>query len=230
MTDRGLFITFEGGEGCGKTTQATRLADLLLQHGTAVTLTREPGGTALGTALRRLLLDESADEVAQRPGPRTEALMFAADRAEHVRNIITPALDRGDVVISDRYLDSSIVYQGHAGGLLPEHVEHLSMWACNGTLPDLTVLLDMPVDLAQARLRTRGETNAIDHAPTEFHEAVRQGFLTQAARYPDRYLVLDASLTPRALLVTIAGRVGELIYADRARTMSYTGVPEGASA
>lgn len=230
LPDRGLFITFEGGEGCGKTTQARLLADLLRHHGTAVTLTREPGGTQLGKALRRLLLAESAGEVARWPGPRAEALMFAADRAEHVHAVIAPALDRGEVVISDRYFDSSIVYQGHAGKLQPTHIEQLSMWAANAVVPHLTILLDMPVDQAQARLRTRADTNTIDHAPTEFHEKVRQGFLTEATACKDRYMVLDASRPSRSLAIDIAARVGEMIYAGRARMAAYGGSTEGVPA
>lgn len=178
----GLFVVFEGGDGVGKTTQLKRLAEAMHTAGREVVLTREPGGTQLGLQLRQLIMH--GDHVA----PRAEALMYAADRAHHVETVVTPALERGAVVLQDRYIDSSIVYQGGARGLGPE-VERISRWATNGLLPDMTIVLDMaPDESRMARDLDRVERETVEHA-----QKIRQGFLALAQRDPARYAVVDAA-------------------------------------
>ncbi len=202
----GLFVVFEGGDGAGKTTQVQRLSDALQARGDEVVLTHEPGGTALGRSIRQVLLH--GDAVA----PRAEALLFAADRAHHVATVVRPALDRGAVVIQDRYLDSSVAYQGSGRELDPEDVRGLSVWATEGLLPDLTVLLD--VDPAVGRERRGGRSDTEDRLEREaddFHTRVRDRFLALADAAPERYLVLDAAGDRDE----IAGRVRDAV--DRLR-------------
>lgn len=187
----GLFVSFEGGDGAGKSTQLRLLGGALEALGREVVLTREPGGTDLGAAIRQVLLH--GDHVA----PRAEALLFAADRAHHVATVIEPALERGADVLTDRYLDSSIAYQGVARALSHDDVRDLSLWATQGLLPDLTVLLDVTAD--QGRARRGGVHDRLEREDDTFHEAVRQGFLRLAAQAPDRYLVLDACADPAHL-------------------------------
>lgn len=182
----GLFVVFEGGDGAGKSTQCHRLAEALRARGQEVVLTREPGGTPLGEAVRRVLLGAGSEGMA----PRTEALLFAAARAEHAAALIRPALSRGATVVSDRYLDSSVAYQGGARGLGADRVAELSRWATEGLLPDLTVLLD--VDPATGLARA-GEVNRMEAEPAAFHARVRATFLERARASPRRYLVLPAA-------------------------------------
>lgn len=186
-TGRGLFIAFEGGEGGGKSTQSSRLAQRLRDIGHKVTLTREPGGTTLGGQLRELLLHgEHVD-------PRAEALMFAADRAQHCATLIEPALADGHAVITDRFMDSSIAYQ-HAGrGLAVGTIRSLSMFASDQLVPDLTIVLDVDPSTAAARKAT-DRPDRMESAGEAFHAAVRACFLDLAASEPDRYLVLDAGM------------------------------------
>jgi dTMP kinase len=185
-TGPGLFICFEGGDGAGKSTQVGLLTEALERLGREVVVTRQPGGTALGTELRRLVLH--GDHVA----PRAEALLFAADKAQHVEELIAPALAAGKVVITDRYTDSSIAYQGAGRSLGAEEVRALQHWAVSGVLPDLTIVLDVSPEVGRAR---RGEVHDRLEAEADgFHAAVRQGFLDLAALEPGRYLVLDAGL------------------------------------
>lgn len=202
----GLFVSFEGGDGAGKSTQLRLLGGALEALGREVVLTREPGGTALGAAIRQVLLH--GDHVA----PRAEALLFAADRAHHVATVIQPALERGEDVLTDRYLDSSIAYQGVARALRHDDVRDLSLWATQGLLPDLTVLLDVSAE--QGRARRGGVHDRLEREDDSFHEAVRQGFLRLAAQDPDRYLVLDASTDPahlhRAVCRELASRRPDL--------------------
>ena len=179
----GLFISFEGGDGVGKTTQIRILADLLTAADVDHILTREPGGTELGVEIRRLLLH--GGHVA----PRAEALLYAADKAQHLHQVVRPALDRGAVVICDRYLDSMLAYQGAGRVLDVEDVAAIGAWATGGLVPDLTVLLDM--DPARAVGVKRGK-DRLEQAGDGFHARVRQGFLDLAARAPERYLVLPA--------------------------------------
>lgn len=180
----GSFIVLEGGEGSGKSTQAALLADAL-----GAVLTREPGGTRLGAALRDLLLEDAGGA----PSDRTEALLMAADRAQHVAELIRPALSDGRHVVCDRYLGSSVAYQGHGRGLDPGWVEQLSRWAVDDLLPDLVVLLDLDEEVASAR--TGRPRDRIEAAGSAFHRRVRSGFLTQAEADPDRWVVLDGSGT-----------------------------------
>ena len=203
----GLFITFEGGDGAGKTTQARLLEEWLTGAGRTVLRTREPGGTEVGMLIRDIVLHHRG-EVA----PRAEALLYAADRAHHVETVVRPALERGDVVIQDRYLDSSIAYQGAGRVLGRDEVRDLSLWATAGLLPHLTVLLDL--DPASARARLDADDKPFDRLESEreaFHVRVRDEFLALAAAEPDRFLVLDAALPPAALAVAVRDRVAELL-------------------
>lgn len=181
----GVFVVFEGGDGAGKSTQCRLLADDLRAGGLEVVQTREPGGTPTGEAIRDVLLGADSEGMAA----RTEALLFAAARAEHAAAVIRPALARGAVVISDRYLDSSVAYQGAARGLGEAAVAELSSWATDGLTPDLTIVLD--VDPAVGVRRAAG-ANRMEAEPGEFHAAVRASFLQRAAAEPRRYLVLAA--------------------------------------
>lgn len=199
----GLFVAFEGGEGAGKSTQIEFLAAALTAAGQSVAVTREPGGTALGIELRRLLL--------QRPmglGSYTEAALFAADRAHHVETVIRPALAAGKIVLCDRYIDSSIAYQGAALGLGTSAVTWLSGWVTQQLLPDLTVLLDIDPKVGLNRAAGNGPGDAIEARTLEFHEKVRDAFLARA-RVGDgtTYLVLDAAGEPYELADTIDAAV-----------------------
>lgn len=200
----GIFIAFEGGEGSGKSTQATRLRDWFKERDFDVLLTREPGGTDLGIQLRRVLLDKGTGAVA----PRAEALMYAADRAEHVHAVVRPALNRGSIVISDRYVDSSIAYQGSGRTLPSEDVLRISRWATEGLIPDLTILLDIPSAIGLARC---GILDRLESEPLEFHERVRRAFLQLATVEPDRYIVVDATGTPDEVAQVIHSRFEELL-------------------
>ncbi|MFC2802116.1 MAG: dTMP kinase [Peptidiphaga sp.] len=201
MPDMGLFVTFEGGDGAGKTTQVRLLAEWLRERGHGVVETREPGGTELGCHIRRLLLH--GGEVS----PRAEALLYAADRAHDVATVIRPALDRGDVVVADRYVDSSVAYQGAARSLGNDEVRELSMWATESLIPDLTVFLDLPTGDIAGRLG--GTADRIEAAGPEFHEAVRREYRAFAEAEPERWLVVDA----RKGIDEIAGIVRERVAA-----------------
>jgi dTMP kinase len=201
----GLFIALEGGEGAGKTTQARMLAIWLREQGFDVVTTREPGATKVGMRLRALLLDTAHAGMS----PRAEALMYAADRAEHVASVISPALARGAVVITDRYTDSSLAYQGAARGLRNEDVAWLSRWATGGLTPDLTIVLDLP---PQAGLgRRESSADRLEAEPSEFHERVRAGFLALAREEPERYLVLDATRPAAELTAEIEDRIRDML-------------------
>ena len=196
----GLFVVLEGGEGAGKSTQATLLASRLEALGREVVVTREPGATPVGARIRALLLDPATSL-----SPRAEAMLYAADRAQHVATVIRPALARGAVVISDRFVDSSLAYQG-AGRELPlREVAQLSQWATEGLRPDLTVVLD--IDPAVGLVRATGDPDRIEQESLSFHRAVRQGFLDLAAADPDRYLVVSAALAPEQVHALIAAAV-----------------------
>lgn len=201
---RGTFIAFEGGEGAGKSTQSTALADHLAGRGHAVTRTREPGGTPAAEAIRAVLLDPANTGL----DDRAEALLFAAARGEHAARVIRPALERGDVVVCDRFMDSSVAYQGIARGLGRERVADLSLWATGGLRPDLAVLLDVDPSLGLARLEG---PDRLEAEPVEWHQRVREGFLAIAADDPEHYLVLDGSRPAEDLAIEIAARVDELL-------------------
>ncbi len=186
----GLFVTFEGGDGAGKTTQASMLEDWLGSRGHTVVRTREPGGTEVGVRIRDIVLHHRGHIAA-----RAEALLYAADRAHHIETVVQPAIARGDVVIQDRYLDSSVAYQGAGRVLDADDIRTLSLWATGGLLPDLTVLLDL--DPAAARRRLDADDKPFDRLEaekSEFHARVRAGFLALAVAEPRRFLVLDATL------------------------------------
>ena len=196
----GYFVAFEGGEGAGKSTQEGLLAAALQQRGHAVVRTREPGGTPAGEAIRHVLLSPDFEGL----DARAEALLFAAARGEHVARIIRPALERGDVVICDRYIDSSVAYQGFGRELGPKRVRDLSLWATHDLLPDLTVVLDVDPQVGLARF---AERDRLEAEPMEYHQAVRAAFLALAEQEPDRYLVVDARADKEQIAATILERV-----------------------
>ena len=198
------FIVFEGGEGAGKSTQSRALADYLEARGHRVRRTREPGGTPAAEAIRAVLLDPANTGL----DDRAEALLFAAARGDHAARVIRPALAAGDIVISDRYLDSSVAYQGVARDLGAERVADLSLWATGGLVPDLTIVLD--VDPAVGLARVVGP-DRLESEPVEWHRRVRQAFLDIAAAAPDRYLVLDGTRPVEDLAVEIATVVSDLV-------------------
>lgn len=203
MSSPGTFISFEGGDGVGKSTQLRLLAQWLADGGHEVVTTREPGGTPLGVALREAVMH--GDHVA----PRAEALIYAADRAHHVATVVRPALERGAVVLTDRYLDSSVAYQGTGRDLGADEVERLSLWAVEGLLPDLTVLLDL--DPAVGLSRLTGDPDRLERAGAEFHARTRQAFLDRAAAQPGRWLVVDASQPVDAIGDLVRSRVAQLL-------------------
>lgn len=203
----GLFITLEGGDGAGKTTQAELLQAWLVDSGYTVVRTREPGGTETGRAIRNLLLHTDVEI-----DPKAEALLYAADRAQHITEVVRPAIERGDVIVQDRYIDSSIAYQG-AGRVLHEaDITHLSQWATDDLWPDLTILLDLPVEESVLRREERGGTaDRLEREAIEFHTAVRNGFLELAAKHSERFLVLNAKESIERLHEQIRERVTDLL-------------------
>ncbi len=202
----GIFITFEGGDGAGKTTQSELLASWLAARGLEVVRTREPGGTPLGVSVRELLLHgEHVDQ-------RAEALLYAADRAQHIAEVVRPAIARGAVVVQDRYIDSSLAYQGAGRPLPPQEVRSLNEWATEGLWPRLTVLLDVTPELAASRRQAAGQqADRLEREAEEFHARVRERFLDLAAAEPDRFLVLDASLPVEELHTAIVARVAPML-------------------
>jgi len=203
MSIEGVFISFEGGEGSGKSTQTKLLKEWLEKNGEAVLLTREPGGTPLGNQLREILLDNKTGLIS----PRAEALMYAADRANHVFAKIRPALDKGEIVITDRYFDSSVAYQGAGRVLLPAEVARISRWATESLTPTLTIILDLPAEIGLARLDS---TDRLESEPLAFHERVRQEYLNLANTDPERFMIVDASLAIEQIHEIIIERVGSL--------------------
>ncbi|MGF6834478.1 dTMP kinase [Paenarthrobacter sp. TE4293] len=204
----GLFIAFEGGDGAGKSTQAARLSDALESRGLSVLRTREPGGTPIGEKLRSLVLDHGHGTI----DARTEALMFAAARAAHASQVIRPALAEGTVVITDRYIDSSVAYQGAGRGLGADGVLTLNHWATEGLRPDLTVLLDVdPSDGRQRRTAGDATEDRLESEPDSFHSAIRHAFLELAEAAPSSYLVLPANADIEALAAQILERVESLL-------------------
>ncbi|CAB4607971.1 unannotated protein [freshwater metagenome] len=200
---KGVFIAFEGGEGSGKSTQSKLLKDWLEEEGEEVVLSREPGGTEMGKDLRRILLDHSTGEIS----PRAEALLYAADRAHHVYSKIRPALERGEVVITDRYFDSSIAYQGAGRVLVSGEVARISRWATESLFPTLTILIDLPAEIGLGRLKSK---DRLEVEPLDFHERIRQEYLQLALLDPERYLVVDGRQTVEEIHQEIITRVGEI--------------------
>lgn len=202
----GVFIAFEGGEGSGKSTQTRALKSWFEEQGRTVVLTREPGGTELGRQLRHILLDLESADIAL----KTEALLFAADRAEHMATVIHPALSRGEVVISDRYVDSFLAYELGGRELSGENILPISRWATDSLTPDLTILLDIS---PQVGLSRRGALDRMESQAIDFHERVRVTFLDLASQAPERYLVADAEQTSEAISTIIKTRCA--VFHDR---------------
>jgi dTMP kinase len=199
----GIFIAFEGGEGIGKSTQSKLLKEWLEQEGESVVLSREPGGTDLGVEIRKILLSHSTGEIS----PRAEALLYAADRAHHVFSVIRPALANGQVVISDRYFDSSIAYQGAGRVLEPGEVARISRWATESLFPTLTIIIDLPAEIGLGRLKSK---DRLESQPIAFHERVRQEFLQLAALDPERYLIVNGNQTIDDIHTAIISRVSKI--------------------
>ena len=200
----GLFITFEGGDGSGKSTQSGILVDWLEQQGRTVVVSREPGGTDLGLELREMVLHRRGEI-----SPRAEALIYAADRAHNIATKVRPALERGDIVVQDRYLDSSVAYQGAGRVLGADEVREVSLWATESLLPDLTILLDLHE--GADRLADRTKYDRLEAAGDDFHARVREAYLDLAAAEPERFLVLDAREKVETIAAAIRDRVAGLI-------------------
>lgn len=213
MRERGLFIVFEGGDGVGKTTQQALLAEKLRAGGHEVVLTREPGDSRAGAVIRQLLLDPATGDL----DPRAEALLYAADKAQHLAEVVRPALERGAMVVCDRYIDSMLAYQGAGRVLDPAEVAALAAWATRGLRPDLTVLLDLDPALAVGQMV---EKDRLESAGEDFHRRVRRGFLDLAEAAPDRYLVLPAREDREVNAARVFAEVG-------ARTTAGTSGPSG---
>ncbi|WP_439650291.1 dTMP kinase [Glycomyces amatae] len=203
----GFFVVFEGGEGAGKSTQSVKLAAWLKLRGYEAVLTREPGATDIGMRIRSLLLDSSSGDAA--PAPRAEALLFAADRAQHVEKVVRPALERGAVVVSDRYIDSSIAYQGSGRDLGKDEVAWVSSWATGGLKPDLTVLLDVEPQAGLHRAKAGGDGDRLEQEELDYHERVRETFLQLAGDDPHRYLVVPAGGSADEIAATVRDAVAE---------------------
>ena len=200
---KGIFIAFEGGEGIGKSTQSQLLKQWLEQEGESVVLSREPGGTDLGKEIRHILLSHHTGEIS----PRAEALLYAADRAHHVFSVIRPALANGDVVISDRYFDSSIAYQGAGRVLEPGEVARISRWATESLFPTLTIIIDLPAEIGLGRLKSK---DRLESQPIDFHERVRQEFLQLALLDPERYYIVNGDQSIDDIHTAIISRVSEI--------------------
>ncbi len=208
MAGRGLFITFEGIDGCGKTTQMRRLAERLRAAGSNVVESAEPGGTPIGIQIRRILLDASNQELC----PTAELLLYFACRAQNVEESIAPALARGSIVLSDRFTDSTVVYQGCGRGLGIETVMTLDRIACRGVVPDLTILIDIDLEASLERAyarnaETRHSETRMDEQSVDFHRQVREAYLALAAREPERFRIVDG----RADMDTLAERIWEVV-------------------
>lgn len=205
---RGKFITLEGGEAAGKSTQAKRLAERLERTGVAVVVTREPGGTSVGEDVRELIMKDRPTD------PMTELLLFAAARAEHVTSVIRPALDEGTWVISDRFIDSTRVYQGKLYGLEPEFIAQLERYTVAPDYPDLTLILDLPASAAIERAQLRGTLSRYDAERIETHETLRKGFLEIATEEPKRCVLIDASLSVSSVETAVWQAVSAHLLAE----------------
>ena len=203
----GIFITFEGGDGSGKSTQVAFLTDWLVAEGRTVVHSREPGGTELGEELREIILHRRGYIAA-----RAEALLYAADRAHNIATKVRPAIARGDIVIQDRYFDSSIAYQGAGRVLDGTEIRNLSLWATEGLIPDLTVLLDLDAHVGRERLtEANGAYDRLEAEKHDFHERVRHSYLALAEAEPERFLVLDATGSIETIAIAIKERVASLL-------------------
>ena len=207
----GLFLSLDGPDGGGKTTQAARLVQWLRDRGESVVACRDPGGTDLGDRVRGLVLDRNAIRIDM----HAEMLLYMASRAQLVREVIRPALDAGTIVVSDRFLLANVVYQGHAGGLAVEDVWNVGRVATDGLLPDLTLLLDVPREVANNRIGP--PRDRMEDRSASYRDAVRQGFLTAAAHYPAAITIIDATSEPDVVASRIQGEVADVL-ASRSRT------------
>ncbi|RFA15184.1 dTMP kinase [Subtercola boreus] len=210
MTDlakRGLFVTIEGGDGAGKSTQAALLEEWMIAEGRTVLRTREPGGTDFGLEVREIVL-HSRGHITD----RAEALLYAADRAQHIATKVRPAIERGEVVIQDRYIDSSVAYQGAGRVLDGSEIRRLSEWATEGLAPDLTILVDLDEDLARDRLNSAQKRfDRLEAEKGAFHGRVRESFLSIAREEPERFLVVDGALPPLEISALIRARLAPLL-------------------
>jgi dTMP kinase len=219
---KGTFITFEGGEGAGKSTQIARLADRLRGEGRTVIATREPGGSPGAEAVRHVLLSGAAEPL----GPVAEAILFAAARSDHVEQVIRPALDRGDIVLCDRFLDSSRVYQGESAGLDQSMVDALQQVAVNGLMPDLTIILDIDPQEGLRRAGARradGGPDRYEKEAIELHARRRQAFLDIAGSEPDRCVVIDAARDAAVVAIDVAAAVDRILSVHRADRVARAG-------
>jgi dTMP kinase len=208
LTPKGHFLTFEGIDGCGKTTQLRLLAQFLREHGREVVETVEPGGTEIGRQIRRILLDPASSSIQ----PRTELLLYFASRAQNVAEVIRPALEAGSVVLCDRFTDSTLVYQGCGRGLDADTVLELDRIACEGLRPATTILIDIDLETSLSRAKRRNERNGpsesrIDDESAAFHESVRKGYLALAAAEPERFILIDG----RAAIGDVARQIREAL-------------------
>jgi dTMP kinase len=202
----GKFIVFEGVEGAGKTTQIYQTAAWLetqLDRSRSVIITREPGGTKLGQQIRQILLDDVDNCVSD----RTELLLYAADRAQHVETLIRPHLDRGDIVLCDRFTDSTIAYQGYGRGFDRAEIDRVNLMATGGLQSDLTLWLDLDVTIGLARVSLRGKPDRMERAKLDFHQRVRQGYQELAKIYPQRIIRIDATRSPAAIQMEIQSQL-----------------------
>lgn len=203
----GVFITFEGGDGAGKTTQIEKLRSWLERQGHTVVVTREPGGTDIGVELRNIVLHHRGFLA-----PRAEALLYAADRAHHIHTVVRPALERGDVVVQDRYFDSSVAYQGAGRVLSEEEVRDLSLWATEHLMPQLTVVLDIPADIARERRDSDNRVfDRLEAEADDFHERVRQAYHRLADAEPERFLMIDGQRPIDDIHAEVVSRVSALL-------------------
>jgi len=204
MTERGKFITFEGIDGAGKSTHIQYTVDYLTRHGKRVISTREPGGTPLSETLRELVLHEKMHL-------ETEALLVFAARREHLAQVIAPGLERGDWVVSDRFTDSSFAYQGGGRGLPLAKLEALEQWVHPDLQPDLTLLFDVPTEVARARLDATRTLDKFERERAEFHQATRAGYLKRAEQFPERIVVIDSTQPIAAIQTRLAGILDRLL-------------------
>ena len=208
MADRGLFITFEGTDGSGKTTQIQRLTADLRHAGYDVCLTREPGGTPISEQIREMLLNPDHSEMAA----TTELLLYAASRAQHVSEVIKPALEAGKVVISSRFVDATVVYQGYGRGLNLDRIHHLNRIATEGVTPDVTFVLDLPVEMGLQRVQnSRGGLDRLEREKIEFHRRLREGYQIIARQEPQRLKIIDAQVSPKRVYAQIRKAIQPLL-------------------
>ena len=208
MADRGFFITFEGTDGAGKTTQIERLTADLRQTGYDVCLTREPGGTPISEQIRDMLLNPDHSEMAA----ITELLLYAASRAQHVSEVIKPALEAGQIVISSRFADATVVYQGYGRGLDLERINRLNRIATDGVTPDVTFVLDLPVEIGLQRVQnSRGGLDRLEREKIEFHRRLREGYQTIARQEPQRLKIIDAQVSPEQVYGQIQEAIQSLL-------------------